>query len=178
MDAKLIASLSNYLGSQNIWISKPELELQLYSRPDAPSAYAISETLNFFGINNIVVQLELDQIDELPDNFFAFITEGHKSSFEHVVKKGSRLKIGAKIFSKEQFLDIWSGITLLAEKNETPVTKVKKGYLIVVYTSVIVVTLFFRFQKGYKIIFFYCWALLVFGFPMKFLKIVYKKTRI
>ncbi|MEN9655742.1 MAG: hypothetical protein RL311_668, partial [Bacteroidota bacterium] len=64
-------TLFQYLEKEQITIDKSEFEFQMQSHPDYPSLLAISDTLNFFNINNGAIRLDFSDIELLPDRFVA-----------------------------------------------------------------------------------------------------------
>jgi len=85
MDKTLLNALISYF--------RDELELQLFSHPYTPSLYAISETLTFLNIQNLAAQIGHEQLDQLPDNFIAFIKpEKQAPYFAHVRRDPKNLK--------------------------------------------------------------------------------------
>lgn len=122
MDKTLLNALISYFKAEKIVVSRDELELQLFSHPYTPSLYAISETLTFLNIQNLAAQIGHEQLDQLPDNFIAFIKpEKQAPYFAHVRRDGEQIHFVGKneVLKKEVFFEIWDGIILLAEQEES-----------------------------------------------------------
>ncbi|UII21565.1 cysteine peptidase family C39 domain-containing protein [Fulvivirga ligni] len=119
MDVMLLKALKSYFKAVQIKVSPEELELQLYSNPHTPSLFAISETLDFLGIDNVAAKVEIDQLDELPDHFIAFI-DGDDGSpyFSHVHKKNDEVYLVNEKRRLEggKFRQLWGGVILVAEQ--------------------------------------------------------------
>jgi len=121
MDVMLLKALKSYFKAENIKISPEELELQLFSNPHTPSLYAISETLDFLGIENIAAKIKMEQLNEMPDHFIAYINGDDGSPyFSHVRKnsKGIYLNVEKRRISRKKLEEIWDGVILLAEQKE------------------------------------------------------------
>tara|TARA_R110002020_G_scaffold63170_1_gene168628 strand:- start:26639 stop:28183 length:1545 start_codon:yes stop_codon:yes gene_type:complete len=120
MKTMLLRALRSYFKALNIKFPQEELELQLLSNPHTPSLYAISETLDFLGIEHVAAKIEKGQVGALPENFIAFI-DGEDGSpyFSHVRKKGDGfyLNVEKRNIAQMDFLEIWNGVVLLAERN-------------------------------------------------------------
>jgi len=126
MDKTLLNALISYFKVEKIVVSRDELELQLFSHPYTPSftpsLYAISETLTFLNIQNLAAQIGHEQLDQLPDNFIAFIKpEKQAPYFAHIRRDGEQVYFVGKneVMQKEAFFEVWDGIILLAEQEES-----------------------------------------------------------
>ncbi|MEP0266367.1 vitamin K epoxide reductase family protein [Dokdonia sp.] len=117
---KLIISL---LYSNHIYtVSTNDVHLQLVSHPEYPSVKSITDTLDYFGIENITANVPKDVLHQLPDNFLALIQQENEKQLVHIsVKKKIHLKKadGKTIKqSREQFIQQWTGTIIAIEKNE------------------------------------------------------------
>ncbi|MBL0736057.1 thioredoxin domain-containing protein [Flavobacterium sp. GN10] len=114
----------DYLQKEQITIDKAEFEFQIKSHPDYPSLLAISDTLSFFSIDNLATRLGSNQIDLLPERFMALLMEkSGDNELNFVEKKGENYSVTkekiTKLISKQELVDRWAGIVLLAEKKDT-----------------------------------------------------------
>ncbi|WP_459212681.1 vitamin K epoxide reductase family protein [Aquimarina rhabdastrellae] len=53
---------------------KQDLELQLQIHPNYPSFNAITDTLDYFNIDNIAVEVPKEALDQLPDSYISLVT--------------------------------------------------------------------------------------------------------
>lgn len=67
--------LFQYLEKENITIDKKEFEFQIQSHPDYPSLLAIADTLSFFNVDNGAMRLDSSEIEFLPNQFIALLSE-------------------------------------------------------------------------------------------------------
>lgn len=119
MDQVLLNALISYFNAERIKVSQRELELQLFSHPDTPSLYAISETLDFLNIENVAAQIQQEQLGELPEHFVAFVDDPERGTyFSHVQQNGSQVYLHSikTRMSKSEFTKKWNGVVLLAEQ--------------------------------------------------------------
>jgi uncharacterized membrane protein len=111
MSASLHITVFKWLRELKIPVSKSYLKEQLFSHPDYPSVLSITDTLNDLGIENAAVQIEKEQLAELPSPFIAHL---NGNGGEFVVVNGiDRLENRVTNFFKR-----WSSIVIAAEKPE------------------------------------------------------------
>jgi uncharacterized membrane protein len=118
--------MKEYLKRENIRIDFEEYKFQTETHPDFPSLLSFSESLSFFNVDNIATRVPKDQLDNLPDRFIALIESKDKGSFLTVVERQIKgiayLTNGSmQLLDKPSFLDIWSGIVLVAEQTENTI---------------------------------------------------------
>lgn len=113
-----------YLKKENINIDLNEFQFQIETHPDFPSLLSYHDTLTFFKINNIVAKISHEDLVNLPNNFIAEINpDKHNSHLMSVEKDGNNFIIfgegsNEKNIQQKEFLEIWTGVILVAEKNE------------------------------------------------------------
>lgn len=121
--------LYEYIEKEFIILDISEFEFQIQSHPDYPSLLAISDTLNFFNIDNIAIKLAFEEMDNLPIRFIAqLFTDLKTQQFYYIEKKGKQFfytndKKSTEI-SKSELEKRWSGIVLLVEKSENEVAQI------------------------------------------------------
>lgn len=151
---KLIISLLN---SNHIYtIDHHDMHLQLLSHPEYPSVKSITDTFDYFGIENITANVPKDVLHQLPIDFLAIIEKETEQQLVYVSvkKKSIHIKTTEGIFiklSKEQFIEQWTGTIIAIEKNEkrtvtSSLKTIKKEPLI--FTFLIVSTLFLQLYLG------------------------------
>lgn len=96
----------------------------LQNHPDWPSLLCISDSLNKWNIPNAAGKIEELEIDQLPTPFMAYTANFHDPLYIVTEVKDDVVISYSKEFdkpvseSKEDFLKIWKGIYLIAEKTE------------------------------------------------------------
>ncbi|KQX10212.1 thioredoxin domain-containing protein [Flavobacterium sp. Root420] len=120
--------LFRYLEAEQINVSKSEFQFQIQSHPHYPSLVSVTDTLSFFNIVNIVLSIEVDEKELLPDTFVILLEiENNQPHFYFVKKKGDvyfclREK-NEIILSKPELILKWKKIVLLVEKSEKNIIK-------------------------------------------------------
>jgi hypothetical protein len=115
--------LFQYLEKNNIVIDKSEFIFQIESHPNYPSLLAISDTLSFFKINNLVTKLERENIEHLPETFIGLINENKSApSLTFIEQKDNSFQFSQNkkkvVLTIEEFKERFENIVLLAEKDE------------------------------------------------------------
>lgn len=120
--------LFQYLENEKITIDKSEFEFQVQSHSDYPNILAISDTLSFFNINNGAMKVAIDDLELLPNNFIAVLSDEKGAKKLNLISKiendyfVTKDKNTSKITLAE-LNEIWSGIVLLAEKQENEIVQ-------------------------------------------------------
>ena len=119
--------LENYLYSNKIKINLTDFYFQLDSHPNSSSLLSISDTLTFFNIENVALNISFEEIELLPNSFIALLEDiNDKPTFDKelyflkkennnyfIQKKNKFVKI-----TNEELKKRWQNVVLLAEKNE------------------------------------------------------------
>jgi uncharacterized membrane protein/thiol-disulfide isomerase/thioredoxin len=120
MDALLNSLL---LRSNVTSFDKNDLYLQLLSHNDYPSIKAVTDTLDYFGIENIAANVPTSALDQMPEYFLALI--GSEQFTELVLVKKSKTHIQYvdrenKKFKTtyDEFSGNWTGTLIAIEKEE------------------------------------------------------------
>ncbi|GAA4273858.1 vitamin K epoxide reductase family protein [Aquimarina gracilis] len=101
---------------------KKDLELQLQIHPNYPSFQSITDTLDYFDIDNIAVEVPVDALDQLPESFVSLVKKDEQDEIVAVTKKKGNIEINhtslsSKKFSLEQFKEIWVPKVIAVEYN-------------------------------------------------------------
>lgn len=89
------------------------------SHPNYPSLYAITDTFNLLGIENIAAQVPKEQFLDLPNSFLAYYAnEIVLIDKENALITIQKDKEGKKKISTDDFLKDWNGIVIAIEPNE------------------------------------------------------------
>jgi thiol-disulfide isomerase/thioredoxin len=92
--------------------SKTMLQQHLEQHPDYPSAFSITDTLEDLGIDNMAIQVEKENLIQIPFPFLAHV-RNNSGDFKLI---NDRLLISN---TSSDFYKQWSGVVIAAEKPET-----------------------------------------------------------
>ncbi|WP_103069852.1 vitamin K epoxide reductase family protein [Aquimarina sediminis] len=101
---------------------KKDLELQLQIHPNYPSFQSITDTLDYFNIDNIAVEIPIDALDQLPKSFISLISTETGEEIVAIVKKNDSVELKhtslkKKKFTLEEFKEIWIPKVIAVEYN-------------------------------------------------------------
>jgi hypothetical protein len=99
----------NWLREMKIPVSKTYIRQQLLSHPDYPSLLSITDTLDELGIENAAVQIEKDQLYEMPVPFLVHL-KGGGGEFAVINNRNNLDRQFPNFFQR------WSGASIAAEK--------------------------------------------------------------
>lgn len=120
----MVAILDKYL-DLNFYnrISKRDFHLQLKSHPDYPHVKAITDTLDYFGVDNVAITIPKEKFEQLPARFIALLGTEEKEGYALVEK--SEGKVGLEFdgaprqrTTVQNFLDRWTGAIVAIEVND------------------------------------------------------------
>ncbi|WP_299678414.1 vitamin K epoxide reductase family protein [uncultured Dokdonia sp.] len=111
------------LGSHITAFSKEDIHLQLLSHADYPSVKAITDTLDYFGIDNIAANVPIDALSQLPNLFLALIEEEGDTTLALVQQQKNGVQIRTIQDKKEkrsiqEFTSQWTGTIVAIEENK------------------------------------------------------------
>lgn len=167
--------LFKYFEKENIYIDKSEFIFQVSSHPNHPSVLSIVDTLDFFGIENAMIKVDLFEIDLLPKRFAVLLeNESNETQLYFVEKKGRELNLfdennKRKNVTKDSIKERWSGIVLLVEKNKEeiilPKAKKTNWFFTIPLVCLFLAILFFaKSSLEIKLLFFFIFIGLIFSF--------------
>lgn len=100
------------------------LENQILTHQDHPSLLAISDTLNLYKIENAAIKISKEKFDELPFPSVVQVSIGGTTLF-YVLENSTESEVSfydhenkLKKVKKDDFLELWTGVCLLAEKSD------------------------------------------------------------
>ncbi len=99
---------------------KKDLELQLQIHPNYPSFQSITDTLDYFGIDNIAVEVPADALDQLPESFVSLVKKDESEEIVAVTKKNERIELKhtshkKKKYTLDEFKEIWEPKVIAVE---------------------------------------------------------------
>lgn len=112
--------LERLLSENNYRLDEHDVSLQLLSHPDYPSIKSITDTLDYFKVENAALQIDSSLLGHLPE---VFIAETKENDFTEMVlvkvkKESIRVVNDRGEFtrtSKQHFKDIWNGKAVAVE---------------------------------------------------------------
>lgn len=136
-----------YLQLSNYSIDSKTLELQLLTHPDFPSFKAVSDTYDYFGIENLVAKVPVETLSKLPNNFItllqsnndleSFLVRRKKDCFWVINQELKKQKV-----SFEKFAEIWDGTIIIIDENKnksitTSLVSEKFGLLVMAIIGIV-----------------------------------------
>jgi len=102
-------------------IGKENIRLHLQSHHDYPSFKSITDTFDYFGIDNVAAAIPLKAFDQLPDVFLSLVKKesGHELVLVEKEKKSISLMTSntkKSSVTKDTFLKIWQGNVIVIDK--------------------------------------------------------------
>ena len=92
--------------------NKKDLELQLQIHPNYPSFQSITDTLDYFDIDNIAVEVPIEALDQLPKSFVSLVKNNNGDEIVTVIRKDNEVELKhtnlkQKKYTNEAFKNIW-----------------------------------------------------------------------
>ncbi|PWA05411.1 thioredoxin domain-containing protein [Flavobacterium psychrotolerans] len=167
-----------YLEKENIAIDKFEFLFQIQSHPDYPSILSISDSLNFFNIENGAIHISVSEIELLPDRFVALLKEDNDKPRLYFVDRKSDKYFFTKDkktseISKVSLESRWQGIVLLVEKSvlEEAKSKINKlSWVLPLLCLGIFLVMLFQFETSLLTKLFFVFPVVGFLFSFAALK--------
>ena len=120
----MIITINRFLNKCKYNILIDDLRLQLLSHPDYPSFRAVTDTLDYFGVKNMALEVPKSALSQLPG---AFLAQVHRKEAETVLVE--QKKHGIKLITDQgkpvtmpvaEFEQIWDGAIIAVEPSEKP----------------------------------------------------------
>ena len=117
---KLILKFLDHNGYFN---TPKDVQLQLRSHPDFLSLKSITDTLDYFDIENLAANVPKDSLADLPESFLALLEEENKTRVVLAVKKHNKVVLHdedapKKTMTYDSFKAVWTGTVIAVEANE------------------------------------------------------------
>ncbi len=126
--------------------SKKDIFLQLMTHPNYPTFLSITDTLSYFGIDNLAAKVPVDALSELPSNFLSSISESGSSELVLVSKKEHNLQTRnnsnvKKTWNEDEFLKVWENYIIAVEPVEKTSVRLPIRIIGAVVLTILLVTL-------------------------------------
>ncbi|NVO10129.1 MAG: hypothetical protein HXX16_09230 [Bacteroidales bacterium] len=129
MKEPIVNLLIILLRANGIRVNEQELEFQLLSHPSYPSLHSITGVLDHFCIENYALDIpkEIETLDLIPNSFLALVKTKEYDGFVMVSRHGLNLQLSfdgnkKRVFSKTDFLEIWTGVIVCVENDKQSLT--------------------------------------------------------
>ncbi|MEM6685786.1 MAG: vitamin K epoxide reductase family protein [Bacteroidota bacterium] len=104
-------------------VNRELLNLQLLSHPEYPSVKSITDTLDYFEIENLAASVPKEALDQMPDSFLALVKGERTDEVVLVEKKRNAIQIVNADEKKEKltetaFSERWNGTIVAVEEKE------------------------------------------------------------
>ena len=109
MSVNLSTTVYDWLRELKVPVSKTYIKQQLLSHPDYPSLLSITDTLDELGIDNSAIQIEKDQLHEMPVPFLAHLSSDGGGEFVIIKNRYGLEKQFPGFFNR------WGGVSIAAE---------------------------------------------------------------
>ncbi len=138
--------INDFLSKNSHFLNKEDLNLQLLSHENYPSFRSVSDTFDYFGIENIAATVPVEALEQLPEFFLTLINIEGKTVFVSAHKTQSRISVKStekktQLYSYADFKKIWSGTVIVVEKNSAPTNVKNKQASILLGIAVLLVLL-------------------------------------
>ncbi len=110
--------VKKYLNENGYFEEKKEFENLFLSHPNYPSLFAVTDTLDLLGIENVVARVEKDLLMSMPKQFLAIVEKEESLAFVQIKEQQIIVELNEKkktIYSIDSFLDIWNTIVIAVE---------------------------------------------------------------
>jgi hypothetical protein len=154
----MIKLVEKYIHDSKYFPDSLEFNEYYLSHPDYPSLYAVTDTLNFFNIENIAATVPIDQFDNLPESFISLVQSDKGDQFVYVTGKKISVSYLDEDFkpqslTKNQFITNWKQIILAIDENENPlennITEPNKFKWNIIFLLALVLILFLNFTGNF-----------------------------
>ena len=123
INQRLSNFLYAYISSNGHEIGKDRFNIHLTSNASFPSLKAISDTLDYFDVDNVVAEVPISSLAQLPKTFLSILSIDGQESIASVHQLNNNLKIVSSSstnleLSREQFLEIWNGLVIVIDEKQ------------------------------------------------------------
>lgn len=153
----MISILKKYLEQNHHASLIEDFKENYFSHPNFPSLYSITDTLDLLAIGNMAANIPKNQLENLPDQFVAFIKNKDFEGFVLVNKHGENITYETETEETytvgiDEFRDLWSGLILAIEKNEQNTDSKKSDLKSIAFLgSLLLISLISTFAYGFEI---------------------------
>lgn len=126
MENPTIALVERYLITNGYKEKKNEFENLFLSHPNYPSLFAVTDTLDLLGIENVAARIDKAQLTNLPNSFLSFVGEKDSMALIHMDDQQIIVELNDKkktAYSLNSFLEIWNSIIIAIEPNTKSLKK-------------------------------------------------------
>lgn len=112
--------IPKYLALTNFSSSIKDFIINYESHPNYPSLYAVTDSLSLIGIENLAAKVSKEQFFEIPITFLSYLNNElvlvERKEDEVLVSNENSKRVS---FTFTDFFQVWNGIILVVEENNT-----------------------------------------------------------
>ena len=119
-----IVAVEQFIKQLKIPITSKEIFRKLPWQPDYPSLQSVKTFLGQINVESIIIEADKEKLFDMPQTMLCHFNNSDGGEFRTVIKHNPThitvltMNNVEETFSLQKFLSSWSGIVLLAEKNE------------------------------------------------------------
>ncbi len=127
---------------------KKDLELQLQIHPNYPSFQSITDTLDYFDIDNIAVEVPIDALDQLPKSFVSLVKVDNSEEIVSILHKNDNISLKFSSLKKKkytytEFKEIWIPKVIAVEHASKNSLFIQQSFLQKILVSALLISLIF-----------------------------------
>lgn len=121
----MIQLVQKFITAHKYYPDKEEFQDYFYSHPDFPSLYAVTDTMDFFGIENLAAKVTNEQFSELPNAFLTLTNVTQQDQFIYVTQHNDQIVSYLDNENKKhtiplnEFLNNWQQVVIVIDENES-----------------------------------------------------------
>lgn len=161
----MIQLVQKFIAAHKFHPDKEEFQDHFFSHPDYPSLYAVTDTMDFFGIENLAAKVTHEQFSELPVQFLTLINAAEGEQFIYVTQHNDQLVSYLDddnikhIIPTIDFLNNWTQVVIVIDENENTAVEKKSASstaIIWIFTLLTVLTIYNQLtQNAAYVVFLY-----------------------
>jgi len=129
----MINTLQHFLFQNGYkYLETKNLEMQMMIHPSYPSFKSVTDTLEYFNIKNLAVNVPKEALTKLPDCFLSLVKGGKGEVLASIIREKGNILVftenGKKNMAASDFLNVWNPNIIAVEGNVTKAGR--DGFLI------------------------------------------------
>ncbi len=146
----MIQLVQKFISDYKYRPEKEEFRDYFFSHPDFPSLYAVTDTMDYFGIDNLAAKINNEQLSELPNQFLTLISVDQQDVLVYVTQHNDKSvtyldeKNLKKTIFLTDFITNWTQIVIVIDENENRAIErdSPSNYVIMVGLIILLISLF------------------------------------
>lgn len=170
----MIQLVQKFVTAHKYYPDKEEFKDHFFSHPDFPSLYAVTDTMDFFGIENLAAKVTDEQFSELPNQFLTLTNGDKQDQFIYVTSHNDDVisyldeENVKHTLPLSDFLNSWTQVVIVIDENENSVlekTQKSNTNVIWIFALLFLFTLYnqYTLQANYNVYLYAFFAFLGLG---------------